>query len=116
MAFLHRVLDPPSYGYSQNDQLYKPSSKEIFNEFFKRLNIFTSLKNWLPFFSWFVVLFFAPFFFLFIFRYFTWPLFIVGFIYSMVILGTHGTIYLHRYSTHHAFTFKSKFWLFILRN
>ncbi len=116
MAFLDRVLDPPSYGYLRNEKLYVPSRAEIFREFFTRLNILNSRKNWLPFFSWGVVVVLAPFFFLFLFHYFTWKLFLIAFIYSMVILGTHGTIYLHRYSTHHAFTFKNRFWLFILRN
>ena len=116
MAYLDRVLDPPSYGFLRDQKLYEPSASEIFREFFSRLNPLKSRKNWLPLFGWMVVLCLAPFFFLFIFRYFTWPLFVVGFIYSMVILGTHGTVYLHRYSTHHAFTVKNRFWLFILRN
>lgn len=116
MAFLDRVLDPPSYGYLRDNALYVPDHKEIFREFFSRLNIFKSRKSWLPLFSWLVVLCMAPFFFLFFFHYFTWPLFFIGFIYSMVILGTHGTVYLHRYSTHHAFTFSNRFWLFLVRN
>ena len=63
-----------------------------------------------------IVLFFTPFFFLFLFHYFTWKLFLIGFIYSMVVLGTHGTVYLHRYSTHHAFTFTNRLWLFVVSN
>jgi sn-1 stearoyl-lipid 9-desaturase len=116
LAFLDRVLDPPSYGYLRGEKLYVPSQGEIFREFFTRIDIFKSQKNWLPLFNWVIVLCMAPFFFLFFFHYFTWPLFLVGFLYGMVILGTHGTIYLHRYSTHHAFTFKNRFWLFIVRN
>ncbi|HJT24894.1 MAG TPA: fatty acid desaturase [bacterium] len=115
MAYLNRVLDPPSYGYFRGSKLYTPTSAEIFREFFSRLNIFKSKKNWLPFFGWMIILCLAPFFFL-SFHYFSWPLFAIGFFYSMVVLGTHGTIYLHRYSTHHAFTLKNRFWLFILRN
>jgi len=116
MAFLDRVLDPPSYGYRRNEKLYVPRQKEIYKEFFTRLNILTSKKNWLPFFSWSLILLFAPFFFLFFFHYFTWKLLIIGFVYSMVILGTHGTIYLHRYGSHNAFTFSNKFWLFFTRS
>ena len=116
MAFLDRVLDPPSYGFVRNQKLYVPSHREIFREFFSRVNLFKSRKNWLPLFGWLVVLFFAPFFFLFFLRYFSWPLLILGFVYSMVILGAHGTVYLHRYSTHHAFTFTNRFWLFLVRN
>jgi len=116
VAFLDRVLDPPSYGFVRNGQLYVPTQAELWREFFTRINIFQSRKNWLALSGWLVVLFFAPFFFAFFIHYFTWKLFIIGFIYSMIILGTHGTIYLHRYSTHHAFTFSNRFWLFIVRN
>jgi stearoyl-CoA desaturase (delta-9 desaturase) len=115
MNFLDRVLDPPSYGFSRDGKLYVPTHRELWREFFSRLNIFKSRKNWLSLFSWFSTLFFAPFLFVFLFHFFTWKLLIIGFIYSMVILGTHGTIYLHRYGTHHAFTFKNKAWLFIVR-
>src|SRR5580692_11702139 len=97
MNFLDRVLDPPSYGFSKDGNLYVPTHHEIWKEFFTRLNIFNSRKNWLPLFSWFTVLFFSPFLFVFLFHYFTWKLFLIAFIYSMVILGPHGTIYLHRY-------------------
>ena len=92
MPFLDRVLDPPSYGYTRNQKLYVPSSREIYHEFFMRLNVFKSLKSWLPFFSWLVIILLAPFFFMFFCHYFTWKLCLAGFIYSMVILGTHGTI------------------------
>lgn len=34
----------------------------------------------------------------------------------MVILGSHGTLYLHRYSTHRAFQFSNRIWLFLVRN
>ncbi len=43
----------------------------------------------------------------FAFRYFSWPLLVLGFLYSMVALGTHGTVYLHRYSTHRAYRFRN---------
>jgi sn-1 stearoyl-lipid 9-desaturase len=116
VAFLDRVLDPPSYGFVRNGQLYVPTRSELFREFFNRINIFQSRKNWLALCGWLVVLFFAPFFFAFFIHYFTFKLLVIGFIYSMVLLGTHGTVYLHRYSTHHAFTFSNRFWLFIVRN
>ncbi len=115
MAFLNRVLDPPSYGYLQENKLYVPSYGELFHEFFSRVNIFRSRKNWLALFGWVVVLFFAPFFFLFFTHYFTWKLCLLGFIYSMVIMGAHGTVYLHRYSTHQAFAFRNSFWLNLCR-
>ncbi len=116
MAFLDRVLDPPSYGFVRSGELYVPSRTEILGEFFRRLNIFRCQKNWLPLFSWSVILLLAPFLFLFFFRYFSWKLCVIGFIYSMVILGTHGTVYLHRYGSHNAFTFRNRFWLYLTRN
>lgn len=33
----------------------------------------------------------------------------------MVLLGAHGTVYLHRYGCHHAFTFTNRAWLFFTR-
>jgi stearoyl-CoA desaturase (delta-9 desaturase) len=115
MSFLDRVLDPPSYGFTRDGKLYVPTHAELWREFFSRLNIFKSRKNWLALFSWLTILFFSPFFIIFMVKYFTWKLFIIGFIYSMVVLGTHGTVYLHRYGTHHAFTFANKAWLFFTR-
>jgi len=116
MNFLDRVLDPPSYGFLKDGKLYVPTQAELWREFFTRLNIFKSRKNWLAAFSWFSALVFAPFLIIFLFHYFSWKLLIIGFIYSMVLLGTHGTVYLHRYGTHHAFTFSNKVWLFFVRH
>jgi len=116
MAFLDRVLDPPSYGFFKNQEFYVPTKREMFREFFSRLNVFKTRKNWLSLFSWTATLCFAPFFFLFFIKYFSFKLLLIGFVYSMVALGTHGTVYLHRYSTHHAFTFTNRFWLFVCRN
>ena len=61
MAFLDRVLDPPSYGFERDGKLYVPTHREILREFFKRLNVFRDRKNWLPFLGWTASLFFpAP--------------------------------------------------------
>src|SRR5215216_822075 len=117
MALLDYVLHPPSYGWKdENGNLVTPSPKQILTEFFSRLNIFKSKKNWLPFFSWFKVLCLTPFFFLFVFHYFSFSLLIIAFIYSMVIMGTHGTIWHHRYCTHKAYKFSNKFWRFFTQN
>jgi len=62
MPFLDHVLQSPSYGWKDDDgALVKPSAKQILTEFFSRLNVFKTRKNWLPFFSWLKVLFLAPF-------------------------------------------------------
>jgi fatty-acid desaturase len=117
MAFLDHVLQEPSYGWQDdNGKLIKPGAGQIFKEFFSRLNIFSDRKNWLPFFSWLKVLCLVPFLFLFIFKYFSFSLLAIAFVYSMVIMGTHGTIWHHRYCTHGAYKFKNKFWRFFTQN
>jgi len=117
MPFLDHVLQPPSYGWkdAQGD-LIKPSHKEIILEFFSRLNIFKCKKNWLPFFSWFKVLCLIPFFFIFLVYFFSWWTVLAAFLYSMIVMGTHGTIWHHRYCTHGAYTFKNGFWRFVTQN
>jgi stearoyl-CoA desaturase (delta-9 desaturase) len=34
----------------------------------------------------------------------------------MIIMGTHGTIWFHRYCTHKSFTFRHGIWRFITQN
>ncbi|CAN5470820.1 fatty acid desaturase [soil metagenome] len=117
MAFLDYILEPPRYGW-QDDQgsLIKPSVGQIISEFFSRLNVFKDKRNWMSFMSWLQVLCLAPFFFLFIFKFFSWGLLIAAFFYSMIFMGTHGTVWHHRYCTHGAYTVRNKFWLFVIRN
>jgi stearoyl-CoA desaturase (delta-9 desaturase) len=117
MAFLDRVLQAPSYGWmDKNGELIKPTTRQIFREFFSRLNVFRGKKNWLPFFSWLKVLCLAPFFTLFLVQYFSLYTLLVAFLYSMIIMGTHGTIWHHRYCTHGAYKFKNHFWRFFTQN
>lgn len=117
MALLDVLLEPPAYGWKDiNGNLAKPTSNEILKEFFSRLNIFKTKKNWLPFFSWFTVFCLFPFLVVFILKYFTFPLFAAAFIYSMILMGTHGTIWHHRYCTHKAYKFKNNFWRFFTQN
>jgi len=117
MAFIDIILKEPSYGW-QDDQgnLIKPSVGQIFSEFFSRINIFKTRKNWLSLFSWTSLVLLTPFVFLFVFKYFSWPLLLIGFVYSMVFMGTHGTIWYHRYCTHNAYVFRNNFWRFITQN
>lgn len=117
MAFLESVLEPPAYGWKDSDgSLSKPTPSQSFKEFFFRLNVFRDKKNWLSFMSWMLVVFLTPFLFLFIFKYFSIKLLIAAFVYSMIIMGTHGTIWHHRYCTHGAYTFKNNFWRFFTQN
>jgi stearoyl-CoA desaturase (delta-9 desaturase) len=117
MAFLDHVLQPPSYGWKDANEVFiKPSTGQILREFASRLNVFKNRKNWLPFFSWFKLLLLLPFLFLFVFKFFTWWGLAAGFMYGMVIMGTHGTIWYHRFGTHAAYKFKNSTWRFITRN
>lgn len=122
MAFLDHVLEPPSYGWKTEDgELYVPSKKELFSEFLSRINVFRDRKNWLPLMNWLGTLSLAPFFLFFLFQYaaLSWTfvgLFATGFVYGMVLMGSHGTVWYHRYGTHRAFTFSHPFWRFMTRN
>src|SRR5207247_1779391 len=80
------------------------------------LNIFQSKKNWLALFGWTTSLSFAIPLAIFFIYYWSFPLFVLGFIYSMVILGSHGTFWHHRYSSHRAFQFKNNFFINICSN
>lgn len=117
MPFLDHVLQPPAYGWKTSDGLFiKPTNKQIFTEFISRLNVFGNRKNWLPLFSWLKVAIMAPFFVLFIIFYLNWWTLLIAFIYGMVLMGTHGTIWHHRYCTHNAFTFRNKFWRLVTQH
>ncbi|WP_426670277.1 hypothetical protein ACPPVU_03325 [Mucilaginibacter sp. McL0603] len=106
MPFLDHVLQAPSYGWKDEQGiLIKPTIRQILAEFFSRLNICKTRKNWLPFFSWLKVFCLAPFFVIFIFYFLTWWTIPAAFIYGMIIMGTHGTIWHHRYCTHGAYTY-----------
>ena len=115
-SILGRALDIPRYGYEREGVLYVPSHSEIWREFARRLNFFTSRKNWLAVFSWSVALGFSIPLVIFLTHFFSWPLLAAGFIYSMVLLGSHGTFWLHRYSTHRAFQFRNPVVREICRN
>jgi len=114
--FLTRVLEEPGYGWERDGVLYAPTSREILREWRSRMNLFASRKAWLEVSGWFWTLSLTPFAVLFLTRYFSWPLMVAGFFYSMVGIGTHGTVYLHRYATHRAYRVRNRFYLFILRN
>lgn len=116
VCFLDRVLDPPAYGFSKDGALVVPTKKQLWAEFGSRLNVFRSRKNWLPFFAWTSSLLLAIPLTLFFTYFFSWPLLLAGFVYSMICMGTHGTIWLHRYSTHRAYTFRNPIFRTIARN
>jgi fatty-acid desaturase len=113
---LARALEVPTYGFERAGAFYAPARREIFREFLSRLNLLDTRKNWLPVLAWAVVALLGVALFLFVMLRWSWPLAALGFFYSMVVLGTHGTVYLHRYSTHRAFRFRNRFWMFLVRN
>lgn len=116
MAFLARALRVPSYGYEVDGILTVPSHRQLFREFFGRLNLFADRRNWLAFFSWTTTLSFAVPLVLFLVFHFSLPLLFAGFVYSMIVLGTHGTVWYHRYSTHRAFKFSHPIFRFLVKN
>jgi stearoyl-CoA desaturase (delta-9 desaturase) len=107
---LERALREPAYGWRRDGALYVPSTAEIFREWRSRMNLFASRKAWLAVTGWFWTLCLVPFGVVFLTRYFSWKLMLVGFLYSMVWIGTHGTVWLHRYATHRAFKFRNGVW------
>lgn len=117
MSIINNVLREPSYGWKDAaGEFYRPTKKELLKEFFSRLNIFKSKKNWLAFTCWANLLVLFPFTVIFFVNHFSFLLLFLGFAYGMVVMGTHGTIWYHRYSTHEAYTFKNKFWKYFTQN
>ena len=57
-----------------------------------------------------------PLLYLFITRYFSWPLLIVVVFYSLIIMGVHGTVWYHRFCTHRAYKFSHPVWRFITQH
>ncbi len=116
-TLIEYILRKPSYGWVDHEgSLVIPSTSQMIGEFFSRLNIFRTKKNWLAFFGWTKTLLLIACLFVFLLHYFNFLLLGIAFIYSMVIMGTHGTIWYHRYCTHRAYTFSNSFWRFITRN
>ena len=114
-SFLDRVLDRPSYGWANPDgSVVRPSAGVLIREALSRMNVFRSRKNWLAFSNWFWTLSLAPFLVTFALHYFSWPLVVAGFLYSMVGMGSYGTLWLHRYGTHGAYTIERPFFRFLV--
>ena len=114
---MDHVLQMPAYGWMDPEgRLIVPSVRQMLQECWFRLNIFRSKRNWLVFISYFKLLILLPCLFIFFFRYFNFYFLGIAFLYSMVVMGTHGTIWYHRYCTHGAYTFRNKFWRFVTRN
>ena len=116
-SFIDNLLYPPSYGWKDpNGELVVPTRKQLWSEAISRINIFRTRKNWISFVSFLMLAGMLPFLFLFLFKYFSWYLLIAVVVYSMVIMGTHGTIWLHRYCTHRSYGFSHPIWRIITQN
>lgn len=116
-SFIDNLLYPPSYGWEDpNGNLIVPTSKQLLSEALSRINIFRTRKNWISFVSFLMLIGMLPFFFLFLFRYFSWHLLIAVVVYSMVVMGTQGTIWFHRYCTHRSYGFSHPIWRIITQN
>src|SRR5688572_21757223 len=117
MAFIDILLKQPSYGWADaNGALIVPTTRQLFREAFSRLNIFQNKKNWISLISWVMILFMVPFVIMFVLQYFTWTLLGVVILYATVIMGTHGTVWFHRYCTHRSYTFSHPVWRFLTQN
>jgi len=116
-TFIDNLLHEPSYGWKTEDgELIVPTTKQLWLEALSRINIFNTRKNWISGISWLMVVCMLPFFFFFLFKFFSWYLVGAIVVYSMVIMGTHGTIWFHRYCTHKAYTFSHPIWRIITQN
>lgn len=117
-SWLRRALHAPRYGWSTTGtgELYVPTARMMWSEFFHNLNVFADRKNWLPAWAWFTTLSLAVPAVVFIAFFWSWKITAVAIVYSMVCLGTHGTIYYHRFGSHRAFRFRSGFTRFLVRN
>src|SRR5690349_16139257 len=117
MAFIDTILKEPSYGWKQeNGELIIPTKKQLFREAFSNINIFKSRKNWISMLGWLMIICMMPFLYLFIAKYFSWVFLIVMIFYAMIIMGTHGTVWFHRYGTHKAYQFSHPIWRFFTQH
>ncbi len=117
MAFIDEILHKPSYGWqNEKGELIIPETKTLFREVLSRINIFKSRKNWLSLLTVVMIAAMLPFLVLFLTRYFSIPLLIVVVLYSLIVMGTHGTIWFHRYCTHRAYKFSHPVWRFITQH
>ncbi len=117
MAFIDHILHKPSYGWqNEKGELVIPGKTRLFAEAFSRINIFRSRKNWISFLAIVMILCMTPFAYFFITQYFSWPLLIIAILYSMMFMGTHGTVWFHRFCTHKAYKFSHPAWRFLTQH
>lgn len=116
LSFIQRALAAPSYGWERDGALCVPSARELLSHLGHRLNVFRDRRNWVAFSSWFWSLALAPFLAVFVWRFFSPGLLVLGLAYAMVAVGSHGTIWYHRYATHRAYRFRHPLVRFVVAN
>jgi len=117
MPFIDNVLQQPFYGWKNSaGELIIPTAKQLLKETFSRINIFRDRRNWISLLTPILIICMTPFFYMFLFHYFTWPMVMVFFVYMMIVMGTHGTVWYHRYCTHKAYQFSHPIWRFATQN
>lgn len=117
MPLIDYILQEPAYGWSSGKgNLVVPTRSQLFREAFSRVNIFRSRKNWISLMSWLMTLCMLPFAYLFFFHHISWLLAALVPVYSLLIMGTHGTIWFHRFCTHHAYRFSHPVWRVLTQN
>lgn len=117
MPFIDKILKEPSYGWKdQNGELVAPDFKTLYSEALRNINIFRSKKNWINLISWAMAVCMLPFFYFFLFHYFSLTTLAIFIVYAMIIMSTHGTIWFHRYCTHKSYQFSHPIWRFITQN
>ena len=117
MAFIDYILKEPSYRWAdEKGELIVPTTKQLWKEAFNNINIFKSRKNWITMISWLMATCMLPFFYLFVTQYFSWWALLVIPVYAMIIMGTHGTIWFHRFCTHKAYKFSHPIFRVITQN
>lgn len=117
MAFIDEVLQEPSYGWKdEKGELVVPTKSALFREAFRNINIFRTRKNWIPLILWVMMLCMLPFLYAFVVYHFSWKLLLAVIFYSMIVMGTHGTIWYHRYCTHKSYKFSHPLWRILTQN
>jgi fatty-acid desaturase len=115
--FIDNLLQTPSYGWQdEKGELIVPSQRALWRETFSRINVFRDKRNWISAISVLMIACLMPFAVLFFTKYFSWKLMALAIFYSMVVMGTHGTIWYHRYCTHKAYKFSSPLWRILTQN
>lgn len=117
MAFIDRVLKVPSYGWADDQgQLIIPSKKELFAEYKNGLRFYNNKKTWVSCLSWVMLLCMLPIFISFLWHHLSILSITFFTAYAMIIMSTHGTIWLHRFCTHKSYKFSHPIWRIITQN